>query len=182
MSATADVRVKRGSTWMIVAPRSFASMTKRNATGWLRRNSNLRSKCSPHSPDPEPNRRAAATERGAQTGHRRGMSNSRLVFDRYDAETSATTSPAGSSLRRRTSRRRAMRCRAYGLRASRRARARTWRRAPLRQFRDAVEGPRQRAFFIPVGVRCAILCRRPALIVDGQTEDAPSLWGTDVLR
>jgi len=33
-SATAEVRVKRGSTWMIVAPRSFAFITKRNATGW----------------------------------------------------------------------------------------------------------------------------------------------------
>ncbi len=27
MSATALVRVNRGSTWMIVAPRAFASMT-----------------------------------------------------------------------------------------------------------------------------------------------------------
>ncbi len=33
-SATALVRVKRGSTWMTVAPRSFASITQRNATGW----------------------------------------------------------------------------------------------------------------------------------------------------
>ena len=33
-SATALVRVKRGSTWMIVAPRFFASMTKRKPTGW----------------------------------------------------------------------------------------------------------------------------------------------------
>ena len=29
------VRVKRGSTWMIVAPRSFAFITKRNPTGWF---------------------------------------------------------------------------------------------------------------------------------------------------
>ena len=35
MSASADVRVKRGSTWMIVAPRAFASVTKRKATGWF---------------------------------------------------------------------------------------------------------------------------------------------------
>jgi hypothetical protein len=33
-SATALVRVKRGSTWMMVAPRFFASITQRNATGW----------------------------------------------------------------------------------------------------------------------------------------------------
>ena len=35
MSASAEVRVKRGSTWMTVAPRSFASTTKRKATGWF---------------------------------------------------------------------------------------------------------------------------------------------------
>ena len=34
MSATALVRVKRGSTWMMVAPRSFAFITQRNPTGW----------------------------------------------------------------------------------------------------------------------------------------------------
>src|SRR5262249_38692999 len=33
MSATAEVRVKRGSTWMSSAPRSLACMTQRNATG-----------------------------------------------------------------------------------------------------------------------------------------------------
>ena len=33
MSATAEVRVKRGSTWMIVAPRSRASITHWNPTG-----------------------------------------------------------------------------------------------------------------------------------------------------
>ena len=33
-SATALVREKRGSTWMIVAPRRFASITQRNPTGW----------------------------------------------------------------------------------------------------------------------------------------------------
>ena len=33
-SAVAEVRVKRGSTWMIVAPRSRASITKRKPTGW----------------------------------------------------------------------------------------------------------------------------------------------------
>ena len=33
-SATALVRVKRGSTWMTVAPRSFASITHWNPTGW----------------------------------------------------------------------------------------------------------------------------------------------------
>ncbi len=35
MSARADVRVKRGSTWMMVAPRRLASTTKRNAIGWF---------------------------------------------------------------------------------------------------------------------------------------------------
>ena len=34
MSATALVRVKRGSTWMIVAPRRFASITHWKPTGW----------------------------------------------------------------------------------------------------------------------------------------------------
>src|SRR5213079_2310475 len=33
-SATALVRVKRGSTWMILAPFNFAFMGQRNATGW----------------------------------------------------------------------------------------------------------------------------------------------------
>ena len=33
-SATALVRVKRGSTWMIVAPRALASITHWNPTGW----------------------------------------------------------------------------------------------------------------------------------------------------
>ena len=33
MSAIADVRVKRGSTWMTVAPRSRALITHRNPTG-----------------------------------------------------------------------------------------------------------------------------------------------------
>jgi hypothetical protein len=33
-SATALVRVKRGSTWMIVAPARFASITQRKPTGW----------------------------------------------------------------------------------------------------------------------------------------------------
>ena len=35
MSASAEVRVKRGSTWMIVAPRALACMTKRNPIGWF---------------------------------------------------------------------------------------------------------------------------------------------------
>ena len=33
-SARALVRVKRGSTWMTVVPRAFASITHWNATGW----------------------------------------------------------------------------------------------------------------------------------------------------
>ncbi len=35
MSASAEVRVKRGSAWMTVAPRRCASTTKRNAMGWF---------------------------------------------------------------------------------------------------------------------------------------------------
>ena len=34
MSATAEVRVNRGSTWMILAPRALASITHWNPTGW----------------------------------------------------------------------------------------------------------------------------------------------------
>jgi hypothetical protein len=33
-SETAEVRVNRGSTWMIVAPRALASITHWNPTGW----------------------------------------------------------------------------------------------------------------------------------------------------
>jgi len=35
MSATEEVRVKRGSTWMMVAPRSFAFMTHFIAITWF---------------------------------------------------------------------------------------------------------------------------------------------------
>ena len=35
MSAMADVRVKRGSTWMTFAPRSRASITYWKPTGWF---------------------------------------------------------------------------------------------------------------------------------------------------
>ncbi len=34
MSAIALVRVKRGSTWMSLAPRALASIGQRKATGW----------------------------------------------------------------------------------------------------------------------------------------------------
>ena len=34
MSAIALVRVKRGSTWMTVAPRALACITQRKPTGW----------------------------------------------------------------------------------------------------------------------------------------------------
>ena len=34
LSAIAEVRVNRGSTWMILAPRAFASETHWNPTGW----------------------------------------------------------------------------------------------------------------------------------------------------
>ena len=33
-SATAEVRVNRGSMWMTVAPRAFASITHWKPTGW----------------------------------------------------------------------------------------------------------------------------------------------------
>ena len=35
MSASAEVRVKRGSTWMTLAPLRCASTTKRKAIGWF---------------------------------------------------------------------------------------------------------------------------------------------------
>ena len=35
MSARAEVRVKRGSTWITLPPRRCASTTKRKATGWF---------------------------------------------------------------------------------------------------------------------------------------------------
>ena len=35
MSASAEVRVKRGSTWMILPPRRWASTAKRKAIGWF---------------------------------------------------------------------------------------------------------------------------------------------------
>ncbi len=35
MSASAEVRVKRGSMWMTLAPRRCASTTKRKAIGWF---------------------------------------------------------------------------------------------------------------------------------------------------
>ena len=35
MSASAEVRVKRGSMWIRVAPRRLASTTKRKAIGWF---------------------------------------------------------------------------------------------------------------------------------------------------
>jgi hypothetical protein len=35
MSASAEVRVKRGSAWITVAPFAFACMTKRKAIGWF---------------------------------------------------------------------------------------------------------------------------------------------------
>ncbi len=34
MSATADVRVNRGSMWITFAPRALASITHWNPTGW----------------------------------------------------------------------------------------------------------------------------------------------------
>ena len=34
MSATADVRVNRGSMWMIFAPRALAAITHWKPTGW----------------------------------------------------------------------------------------------------------------------------------------------------
>ena len=34
LSATAEVRVKRGSTWMTLAPRALASVTHWKPTGW----------------------------------------------------------------------------------------------------------------------------------------------------
>src|SRR5262250_2395004 len=55
MSASALVREKRGSTWMIVAPCSLAFITQRKPTG------------------------CASAKGGAQTGHRAAMSYPGLV-------------------------------------------------------------------------------------------------------
>src|SRR6185437_12023175 len=57
ISASALVREKRGSTWMIVAPCSLAFITQRKPTG-----------CA-----------SATAKRGAQTGHRTAMSYPGLV-------------------------------------------------------------------------------------------------------
>src|SRR4051794_21278732 len=86
MSAIAEVRVNLGSTWMIVAPFSRASTTKRNPTG-----------CCSAIDDPMIRSvgvreillgrgGAAAAERGAQTGHRGAMSYPGLIADRDHAE------------------------------------------------------------------------------------------------
>ena len=81
-SAIALVRVKRGSTWMTFAPRSLASMTHWNPTGWF-------------SAMFEPMitmqsgvlqvllevGRAASSERRPQTGDGGAVSYARLVLD-----------------------------------------------------------------------------------------------------
>src|SRR5205809_307164 len=80
-SATALVRVNRGSTWMTFAPRALASITHWKPTGW-------------HSAMFEPSIRmqsalaracwkvvAAAAEAGPQTGDGGGVSYPRLVLD-----------------------------------------------------------------------------------------------------
>ena len=86
-SASALVRVKRGSTWMTFAPRSFASITHWNPTGW-------------HSAMFDPSitmqsefwrscwkvGRAASTERRPQTGDGGGVSYAGLVLDLDRAE------------------------------------------------------------------------------------------------
>ena len=82
VSATAEVRVNRGSMWMTRAPRALASITHWNPTGW-------------HSAMLEPWMTmqsallqvlqeaggAAPAERGPQTGDRGTVSNTGLVLD-----------------------------------------------------------------------------------------------------
>src|SRR5512133_1132896 len=84
--AMALVPVNRGSTWTTVAPRSLASITHWNPTGWF-------------SAMFEPmivinvrvleallvGGRAASSERGPQTGDRGAVSYARLVLDLHDA-------------------------------------------------------------------------------------------------
>ena len=81
-SAIALVRVNRGSTWMIVAPRALASITHWNPTGWhsamLEPSMTMQSafcrSCWKVVAPPRP-------KRGPQTGDGGGVSDPRLVLD-----------------------------------------------------------------------------------------------------
>ena len=82
VSATALVRVNRGSTWMTFAPRALASITHWKPTGWA--SAMLEPWMTMQSAFGEvllEVRGAAATERGPQTGDRGGVSNAGLVLD-----------------------------------------------------------------------------------------------------
>src|SRR5207237_3480888 len=89
MSASALVREKRGSTWMIVAPCSFAFITQRKPTGCasameepsIKMQSALAKSCCAVVAPP-------AAEGGAQTGHRAAMSYPGLVGHTDHAEAS----------------------------------------------------------------------------------------------
>ena len=81
-SASALVRVKRGSTWMIFAPRSLASITHWKPTGWLSAMFEPMIRMQSEFGEVLLERGgAAAPERGPQTGDGGGVSYAGLVLD-----------------------------------------------------------------------------------------------------
>src|SRR5881397_1804648 len=83
MSAIALVRVKRGSTWMILAPRALASIGHRMALRHVRAHHDDAVRVG-HAPGIE--RRGAASEPCPQPGDAGGVSDPGLVLDGDDAE------------------------------------------------------------------------------------------------
>ena len=93
LSAIALVRVKRGSTWMTVAPRSRASITHWKPTGWF--SAMFEPMIRMQSAFCEvllEGRGAAAPERGPQTGDRGAVSYPGLVLDLTTPERRAAAS------------------------------------------------------------------------------------------
>ena len=81
------VRVKRGSTWMTLAPLSLACITQRKATGWhsAMLEPSMRMAVRVDQATGEGCRRAAA-ESHPQTGDAGGVSYAGLVFDGDDPQ------------------------------------------------------------------------------------------------
>ncbi len=83
-------RVKRGSTWIRVAPRSLARIGQQKPTGWASRHVGAHDqRAISVRQDPAGNWWPLRGERGTQTGHRSAVSYSRLVLDRHHAQASA---------------------------------------------------------------------------------------------